>query len=59
VWLTQSKAVCSDVLKGLGFKPVIKIYKIAGEHQPADIFTQGLPRVGLKHHCRIIMGKRA
>jgi len=28
-----------------GDKPGVNLYKIAGEYQPADIFTKGLPRV--------------
>jgi len=30
-----------------GDKPEVKLYKIAGEYQPADIFTKGLPRVAI------------
>jgi len=28
-----------------GDQPEVKLYKIAGEYQPVDIFTKGLPRV--------------
>jgi len=40
-----------------GDKPEVKLYKIAGEYQPADIFTKGLPRVVFQRHCRTIMGE--
>ena len=33
-----------------GDKPEVKLYKIAGEYQPADIFNKGLPRVAFQHH---------
>ena len=35
----------------------VKLYKIAGEFQPADIFTKGLPRVAFQRHRRTIMGE--
>jgi len=35
----------------------LKLYKIAGEYQPADIFTKGLPRVAFQHHRRHVMGE--
>jgi len=38
-------------------KPEVKLYKIAGEYQLADIFTKGLPRVTSQFHCRNIMGE--
>jgi len=38
-------------------KPEVKLFKIAGEYQPADIFTKGLPRVAFQRHCRTIMGE--
>jgi len=38
-------------------KPEVKLFKIAGEYQPADIFTKGLPRVAFQHHRRTIMGE--
>ena len=40
-----------------GDKPEVKLYKIAGEYQPADIFTKGLPRVAFQRHRRTIMGE--
>jgi len=40
-----------------GDKPEVKLYKIAGEYQPADIFTKGLPRVAFQQHRRTIMGE--
>jgi len=33
-----------------GDKPKVKLYKIAGEYKPADIFTKGLPRVAFQLH---------
>jgi len=47
----ESRTVCSNVLKR--FKPGVKHCKIAGEHQPADIFIKGLPQVDFQHHHRI------
>jgi len=41
----------------LGDKPEVKLYKIAGEYQPADTFTKGLPRVAFQRHRRTIMGE--
>ena len=40
-----------------GDKPEVKLYKIAGEYQPADIFTKSLPRVAFQRHRRTLMGK--
>jgi len=40
-----------------GDKPEVRLYKIAGEYQPADIFTKGLPRVAFQRHRRTIMGE--
>ena len=40
-----------------GDKPEVKIYKIAGEYQLADIFTKGLPWVAFQRHCRTLMGE--
>ena len=40
-----------------GDDPQVKLYKIAGEYQPADIFTKGLPRVAFERHRRILMGE--
>jgi len=38
-----------------GDKPEVKLYKIAGEYQPEDIFTKNLPRVAFqRHRCTII-----
>jgi len=39
------------------YKAEVKIYKIAGEYQPADIFTKGLPRAAFQRHCCTIMGE--
>jgi len=39
------------------YKPKMKINKIAGEYQPVDIFTKGLPQMAFQCHCRTIMGK--
>jgi len=40
-----------------GDKPEVKLYKITGEYQPANIFTKGLPRVACQRHRRTIMGE--
>jgi hypothetical protein len=40
-----------------GDYPQVKLYKIAGEYQPADIFTKGLPRVAFERHRRTLMGE--
>jgi len=40
-------------------KPEMELYTIAGNYQPADIFTKGLPHVAFQRHHRIIMGERA
>jgi len=38
-----------------GDKPEVKLYKIAGEYQLADIFTKGLPQVAFQRHRRTLM----
>jgi len=38
-------------------KPEVKLYKIAGKYQLAEIFTKGSPRVTFQFHCRNIMGE--
>jgi len=40
-----------------GDKPEVKLYKLTGEYQLADIFTKGLPRVAHQRHRRTIMGE--
>jgi hypothetical protein len=40
-----------------GDYPQVKLYKIAVEYQPSDIFTKGLPRVAFERHCRTLMGE--
>jgi len=40
-----------------GDKPGVNIHKIAGEYQPADIFTKGLSRVAFQCHRQTIMGE--
>jgi len=40
-----------------GDQPEVKLYKIVGEYQPADIFTKGLPRVAFQRHSRTLMGE--
>ena len=40
-----------------GETPEVAVYKIAGEYQPADIFTKGLPRVAFERHRRTLMGE--
>jgi len=42
-----------------GDKPELKHYKIAGEYQPADMFTKELPRMPFQRHRRTSMGERA
>jgi hypothetical protein len=34
----------------------VKLYKVTGENQPADIFTKSLPRPVFLKHCRSLMG---
>ena len=41
-----------------GEAPEVEVYKIAGEYQPADIFTKGLPRVAFERHRRTLMGEQ-
>jgi hypothetical protein len=40
-----------------GKTPEVAVYKIAGEYQPANIFTKGLPRVAFERHRRTLMGE--
>jgi len=40
-----------------GDKPEVKLHKIAGEYQPADIFIKGLPRVAFQRHRCTFMGE--
>ena len=40
-----------------GPEPQVKLYKIAGGHQLADIFTKGLPKVAFERHRRTLMGE--
>ena len=40
-----------------GEDPEVDVYKIAGEYQPADIFTKGLPRVAFERHRATLMGE--
>jgi len=40
-----------------GDKPGMNFHKIAGEYQPADIFTKGLSRVAFQCHRQTIMGE--
>jgi hypothetical protein len=40
-----------------GERPEVDVYKIAGEFQPADIFTKGLPRVVFERHRVTLMGE--
>ena len=41
-----------------GKDPEVDVYKIAGEYQPADIFTKGLPRVAFERHRATLMGEK-
>jgi len=36
----------------------VKIYKVAGENQPADILTKSLPRPAFEKHRSSLMGER-
>jgi hypothetical protein len=36
----------------------VKMYKVTGENQPADIFTKSLPRPAFEKHRRSLMGER-
>jgi hypothetical protein len=38
-----------------GPEPQVKLYKIAGEYQPAD--TKGLPKVAFERHRRTLIGE--
>ena len=40
-----------------GDSPEVEVYKIAGEFQPADIFTKGLPRAAFERHRSALMGE--
>ena len=40
-----------------GESPEIDVYKIAGQDQPADIFTKGLPRDAFERHRLTLMGE--
>ena len=40
-----------------GPEPQVKLYKIAGEYQPADIFKKGLPKVAFERHRPTLMGE--
>ena len=40
-----------------GDAPEVEVYKIAGEFQPADIFTKGLPRAAFERHLSMLMGE--
>jgi hypothetical protein len=38
-----------------GDAPEVEVYKMAGEYQPADIFTKGLPNAAFERHLVTIM----
>ena len=40
-----------------GESPEVDVYKIAGQDQPADIFTKGLPRDAFERHRLTLMGE--
>jgi len=40
-----------------GVTPEVRLYKIAGEDQPSDIFTNGLPRPAFEKHREVLMGE--
>ena len=37
--------------------PEVRLFKIAGEDQPSDIFTKGLPRPAFEKHRAVRMGE--
>jgi len=37
--------------------PEVRLFKIAGEDQPSDLFTKGLPRPAFEKHRAILMGE--
>ena len=40
-----------------GDDPQVKLYKIAGDLQPSDMLTKGLPRAAFERHRRVLMGE--
>jgi hypothetical protein len=44
-------------VKELSESGEVKFYKVAGENQPADIFTKSLPRPAFQRHRRSLMGE--
>ena len=42
---------------GIGVTPEVRLYKIAGEDQPSDIFTKSLPRPAFEKHRAVLMGE--
>ena len=40
-----------------GVTPKVRRYKIAGEDQPSDIFTNGLSRPAFEKHREVLMGE--
>ena len=44
-------------IKELSESGEVKLYKVAGENQPADIFTKSLPRPAFQKHRRSLMGE--
>jgi len=40
-----------------GATPDVCLYKIAGEDQPSDIFTKGLPRPAFEKHREVLIGE--
>jgi hypothetical protein len=37
--------------------PEVRLFKIAGEDQPSDLFTKGLPRPAFEKHRAVLMGE--
>ena len=44
-------------IKDLSESGEVKLYKVAGENQPADIFTKSLPRAVFLKHRKSLMGE--
>ena len=40
-----------------GEQPEISVYKVAGNYQPADLLTKGLPRDAFNRHSTSLMGE--
>jgi hypothetical protein len=45
-------------IRELSESGAVKLYKVAGENQPADIFTKSLPRPSFEKHRGSLRGER-